>query len=606
MFDEGSQKPTPASWEDDTLRIYTAPVRDTLFVLDELLDVTNQDLPAFEELDRDLVEAVAGEAGRFFAEVIAPLNEVSDAQGCTRNPDGSVTTPDGFPEAYRALVEAGWATLALPAEHGGQGMPHVLATAVEEYSNSACQAFTMFGGLTHAAVAMLDASGSEELKQAYLEPLVSGEALGVMALTEPQCGTDLGLMRTRAEPRGDGTYALSGEKIFCSGGEHDLTENIIHLVLARLPDAPAGSRGISLFVVPKLLPDGSRNALTCGAIEHKMGLHGSATCAMHYDGATGYLLGEENAGLAAMFIMMNAARLSCGNHGLALAERAYQNACAYALDRKQGRAQGTRADPAAAADPIIVHPDVRRMLMDARAFTEGFRALIAWTALQLDVAEHSDDAQRAADADALVGFLTPVIKAHGTDRGFEVAVAMQQVFGGHGYVREWGMEQYVRDARVAMIYEGANGVQALDLVGRKLLRDGGRTADRFFAMVEDDCAKGPEEIAGPVLSALSDARGAARWLLENAGADPDNAGAGSYAFLQLIGMLATGWMWLRIAQVAQARLDEGAETGDFYEWKLATARHYARRGLAGTQGLRQKVELGAQDLMALPAEAFAQ
>lgn len=588
------------------MRLYKAPVRDSLFVLNELLNVTRYGhLPPFAELDKDMIGALLGEAGRFFAEVIAPLNEVSDREGCTRYPDGTVTTPSGFPDAYRSYVEAGWGTLALPCEFGGQGMPHILATMVEEYCNSACHAFTMYPGLTHGAAAMLSESGSDALKDAYLPGLVSGEMLATMALTEPQCGTDLGLIRTRAELFENGTYAITGEKIFCSGGEQDLTENIVHLVLARLPDAPPGSRGISLFLVPKILPNGARNSVSCGAIEHKMGVHGSATCAMNFDRASGFLLGEESAGLAAMFVMMNAARLSCGNHGLAQAERAYQNACAYALDRKQGRAPGQRADPAAPADPIIVHPDIRRMLMDARAFIEGFRALVAWTALQIDLAEHSTNAEEATHAQMLVGLMTPVLKAFGTDRGFETTVAMQQVLGGHGYISEWGMDQYVRDARVAMIYEGTNGVQALDLVGRKLLRDDGHAAEQFFALVEGDCAKGPHEIAVSVEAALADARSAARWLLQNAGKDAAIVGGSSYAFLQLLGVLAVGWMWLRMANLARETLDGTTEDPDFYVWKLTTARHYADRHLPETSVLRRKVELGADSLMGLPAEAFA-
>src|SRR5690606_30839831 len=504
---------------------YTPPLRDTRFVLSKLLELE-------ETVDGELMEAILTEAGRFAASVIAPLNPIGDRQGCTRHPDGSVTTPTGYPEAYRQYRESAWGTLALPEEHGGQGLPHVLATVVEEFLNSACHAFNMYPGLTHGAVSVLLDRGSEELKGAYLPKLVSGEWLGTMALTEPQAGTDLGLIRTKAEPRGDGSYAVTGEKIFCSGGEHDLTENIVHLVLAKLPGAADGSRGISLFLVPKVLPDGTRNALNCGAIEHKMGIHGSATCAMNFEGATGWLIGEENQGLAAMFIMMNVARLSCGNQGLAQAELAYQNAAAYALERRQGRAPGSKAG----ADPLIVHPDVRRMLMDARAFTEGFRALVLWTAHQID-ASHSGD----ADAEALVSFLTPVLKAYGTDRGFETAVAMQQVFGGHGYVAEWGMEQIVRDARVAMLYEGANGVQALDLVGRKLVRDEGVTAERFIALVEAGCETAPKELhvlSAPLREAMHEAREAALWLLSIGKTDPNGLGAGSYAYLRLIGVVA--------------------------------------------------------------------
>ena len=571
---------------------YTHPARDTRFVLHDLLRVSE-----VVAVDADVVDSIVEEAGRFAADVVAPLNRVADAEGCTRHPDGSVSTPRGFREAYRAYAESGWGTLALPEPYGGQGLPHVLATVVEEYLNSACHAFNMYPGLTHGAVAALLAGGSEELKQRYVARLVAGEWLGTMALTEAQAGTDLGLIRTRAEPQGDGTWRITGEKIFCSGGEHDLTENIVHLVLARLPDAPEGSRGISLFVVPKILPDGTRNAVSCGSIEHKMGIHGSATCVMNFDGATGWLVGEPNAGLAIMFVMMNAARLSCGNQGLAQAELSYQNAVAYVSERKQGRAPGSRQ-----ADPLIVHPDVRRMLMDARAFIEGFRALVAWTALQIDLSHTAASEAERASADALVGFLTPVIKAFGTDKGFETAVAMQQCFGGHGYVAEWGMEQIVRDARVAMIYEGANGVQALDLVNRKLLRDGGEACERFLALVEGTCEGVDAELrwmSGPLREGVHEAREAARWLLSEGTIEPADIGAGSYAFLQLIGTVAVGWMWLRMAQIAQAK------DGPFHAAKLATARHYALRTLPDCGALRRKVEAGSEALMALSPEQFA-
>ncbi len=569
---------------------YAPPVRDVRFILDNLLDV---------EVDGELVEAILDESARFAAEVIAPLNRVGDQQGCTRHADGSVTTPAGFAEAYRQYRESGWGTLALPEAHGGQGLPHVLATVVEEFLDSACHAFNMYPGLTHGAVAALMARGSAELKAAYLPKLVSGEWLGTMALTEAQAGTDLGLIRTKAEPKGDGSFAVTGEKIFCSGGEHDLTGNIVHLVLAKLPGAPDGSKGISLLLVPKILPDGSRNAVSCGAIEHKMGVHGSATCVMNFDGATGWLVGGENEGLAAMFIMMNAARLSCGNQGLAQAELAYQNAAAYALERKQGRAPGSKA----AADPLLVHPDVRRLLMDAKAFTEGFRALVLWTAAQIDLSHSAEDAAERAEAEALVGLLTPVLKGYGTDKGFETTVAMQQVFGGHGYVAEWGMEQIVRDARVAMLYEGANGVQALDLAGRKLLRDGGQTAERFIALVEGECETAPNELhflAAPLREAMHEAREAALWLVSTGKTSFDDLGAGSYAFMQLLGAVAVGWMWLRLAKAALPRADD-----PFCAAKLVTAKHYALRTLPETVMLRRRVEAGAETLMALPAEAFA-
>jgi alkylation response protein AidB-like acyl-CoA dehydrogenase len=568
---------------------YSPPVRDVRFILDHLLDL---------EVDGELVEAILGESARFAAEVIAPLNRVGDQQGCTRHADGSVTTPAGFADAYRQYRESGWGTLALPEAHGGQGLPHVLATAVEEFLDSACHAFNMYPGLTHGAVAALMDRGSEALKAGYLPKLVSGEWLGTMALTEAQAGTDLGLIRTKAEPKGDGSFAVTGEKIFCSGGEHDLTDNIVHLVLAKLPGAPEGSKGISLLLVPKVLPNGSRNSVSCGAIEHKMGVHGSATCVMNFDGATGWLVGGENEGLAAMFIMMNAARLSCGNQGLAQAELAYQNAAAYALERKQGRAPGSKA----AADPLLVHPDVRRLLMDAKAFTEGFRALVLWTAGQIDLSQHAETAEERAESEALVGLLTPVLKGYGTDKGFETAVAMQQVFGGHGYVAEWGMEQIVRDARVAMLYEGANGVQALDLAGRKLLRDGGQTAERFVALVENECEAAPAELhflTAPLREAMHEAREAALWLGSAGKVSFDDLGAGSYAFMQLLGVVAVGWMWLRLAKAALGEADD-----PFCAAKLVTARHYALRALPEAMTLRRRVEAGSETLMALPGEAF--
>ena len=579
----------------DPVPSYTAPTRDTRFVLNELLRIGDRpELGA----DAELIDTIVDEAGRFAAEAIAPLNRIADQQGCTRHADGSVTTPTGFPKAYRAYRESGWGTLALPPEYGGQGLPHVLATAVEEYLDSGCHAFFMYPGLTHGAVAALLARGSDELKARYVPKLVSGEWLGTMALTEAQAGTDLGLIRTRAEPQADGSYRITGEKIFCSGGEHDLTDNIVHLVLARLPGAPEGSRGISLFVVPKLLPDGARNAASCGAIEHKMGIHGSATCVMNFDGATGWLIGEPNAGLAAMFIMMNAARLSCGNQGLAQAELAYQSAAAYALERKQGRAAGSTAS----ADPLIVHPDVRRMLMDARTFTEGMRALVAWTALQIDVSHRAASEDERAAADALVGFLTPVIKGFGTDKGFEAAVAMQQCFGGHGYIAEYGMEQIVRDARVPMIYEGANGVQALDLAARKLARDNGQVAERFLALAEaacDDADASVRFIAVPLREAVHEAREAIRFLVTAAKSEPDALGAGSYAFMHLVGTLALGWMWLRMAEIAAGR-----ETDPFYAAKLATARFYAERWLPDCANFTRKIESGSAAMMALAPEQF--
>ncbi|MBO9519481.1 MAG: acyl-CoA dehydrogenase [Porphyrobacter sp.] len=578
---------------------YTPPLRDVRFVLTNLLDIEGySSLPAFAAVDADLIDSIIEEGGRFCAEVIAPINQVGDREGCTRHADGSVTTPQGFPDAYAQYRDAGWGGLAMPEEFGGQGLPHVLGTAVEEFLNSSCHAFNMYTGSIIGAVLTLAAKASDELKAEWLPKIVSGEWLATMALTEAQAGTDLGLIRTKAEASDDGSFVISGEKIFCSGGEHDLTDNIVHLVLAKLPGAPEGSRGISLFLVPKVLPDGSRNAVSCGAIEHKMGIRASATCVMNFDGAKGWLVGAENEGLAAMFIMMNATRLSCGNQGLGHAEHAYQKAVSYALDRKQGRAPGSDA----VADPLVVHPDVRRMLMDARAFTEGFRALVLWTALQIDLSHGAASESERAEADALVGLLTPVIKAYGTDRGFETAVAMQQIFGGHGYIAEWGVEQIVRDARVAMLYEGANGVQALDLAGRKVARDKGAVLEQFLATVGSDCGDADEAldfISAPLSDAVREVREAAVALMTLAKADPNNLGAGSYAFLQMMGVTAIGWMWLRLAKAA---LPDREET--FCAAKLITARHYALHTLPQVGMLRQKVEAGAEVLMALPAEDF--
>ncbi len=588
---------------------YSPPAREIAFLLKDFLRVHERSEPAnYQMVDEDLIEAIAHEAGKFCAQVVAPLNPVADQQGCIRHEDGSVTTPEGFKEAYAAWVEAGWGTLSQPEEYGGQGMPHVLHTVLEEYLNSSCPGFMMYPGIMSGAVATVLSSATQELKDAYLPKMVSGEWLATMALTEGHAGTDLGLMKTSARKQDDGSYSISGEKIFISGGDHDLTENIVHLVLARVPDAPAGSRGISLFLVPKILPEtGEKNGVSVGSIEHKMGLHGSATCVLNLDEAKGWLLGEENAGLAAMFIMMNAARLGVGVQGLAHAEHSYQKAAAYALERKQGRGMGERPDPSAAADPLIVHPDIRRLLMDARAFAEGFRALVMWTAMQIDIAHDAQDAGERKKADAIVSFLTPVIKAFGSDRGFETAVNMQQVFGGHGYVTEWGMEQIVRDARIAMIYEGANGVQALDLAGRKTVKNGGAVAAAFFGMISRECdaaGDGLSFIADPLGKAVHHGEAATKALLENAAGNPDDMAGGAYAYMQLVGTLAVGWMWLRLAVLAQDNLEAGEGDARFLQAKLATARFYAEQQLPLCTTLRHRVKAGAGAMMALDAEQF--
>jgi alkylation response protein AidB-like acyl-CoA dehydrogenase len=539
---------------------------------------------------------------------------VGDKQGCTRHADGSVTTPEGFKEAYQAYVEAGWGTLSAPVEYGGQGLPHVVSMAFEEYMSSSNMAFGMYPGLTHGAVSAILVKGSDAQKATYAPNMISGKWTGTMNLTEPHCGTDLGLIRTKAVPNGDGSYAISGTKIFISSGDHDLAENIVHLVLAKTPDAPDSVKGISLFIVPKFLVNedgslGARNSLGCGSLEHKMGIHGNATCVMNYDGATGYLVGEENKGLAAMFIMMNVARLGVGQQGLGIAEVAYQNAVQYAHDRRQGRALTGPQDLGEKADTLFVHPDIRRMLMDAKAFTEAMRALCLNGALLADIIHGGQTEEERQAADDLLGLLTPVIKGYGTDKGYDVATNAQQVYGGHGYVGEWGMEQYVRDARITMIYEGANGVQAMDLVGRKLAQNGGRSVQAFFKLVDDECAAAKSGAMADFAERLEKANGELKastmWFMANGMANPNNVGAGAHHYMHIMGIVALGLQWLRMAQAANAAITGGAANAKFYEAKLVTARYFAERFFPDCGSLRRKIEAGSEAVMALEPELFA-
>lgn len=594
------------------MAIYKAPIRDMQFVLHDLIDAeSNFDRLGFDEASADVIDAILEEGAKLCENVIFPTNRTGDQEGC-RFADGRVTTPSGFRDAYQALKEGGWMSLACDPEFGGQGLPNTLSVFFEEMLQSSNMAFSLFPGLTRGAYVAMMAHASDELKQQYLPKMVEGTWSGVMCLTEAHSGTDLGLLRTRAEPRDNGSYGITGTKIFITGGEQDLTENIIHLVLARLPDAPEGSRGISLFLVPKFLVDedgnpGERNSVECGSIEHKMGIRGASTCVMNYDNATGWMVGEPNRGLAAMFSMMNHERIMVGQQGLSQAEVAYQSAVDYARERLQGRSLSGPKFSDKPADPIIVHPDVRRMLLNARAFNEGARALLGWVALLVDEEERDADPSRREAAEDLVALMTPVIKAYFTDMGTEVCNSCLQVFGGHGYIAEWGMEQLVRDVRISQIYEGANGIHAMDLVRRKLPMHDGRLVRRYFEVLDGFLETQAEDAAmkdfvDPVAEATARLKNATEWLARTGPENPENIGAAAYDYLRLMGLTALGHMWAMSARVALDK-EDGDNTG-FYQAKLTTARYFMSKIMPQTAALLAAITAGSETLMSLDADAF--
>jgi alkylation response protein AidB-like acyl-CoA dehydrogenase len=593
---------------------YTAPLRDMRFVLHELHDGTSLNhLPGLEEATPELLDTVLEEAAKLIGTVLVPLNASGDAEGC-RWDDGVVHTPKGFKEAYRAFVAGGWGSLNSDPAYGGQGLPESVSKLVEEMICASNLSFGLYPGLSHGAYLALKSHGSETLKSLYLPKLVDGSWAGTMCLTEPQCGTDLGLLRTKAVPQADGSYKLTGSKIFISSGEHDLTENIIHLVLARMPDAPPGIKGISLFVVPKFLPQpdgslGARNGVLCTGIEHKMGIKASATCQISFDEAQGWLVGEPNKGMRAMFVMMNSERLSVGTQGLGIGEAAYQSAVAYAKDRLQGRSLAGAKHPEKSADPIIVHPDVRRALMTMRANNEGCRALGVWVANALDRMERATDPVERAEADEFIALMTPIVKALFTDLGFESANLALQVYGGHGYIAQNGVEQYVRDARIAMIYEGTNGVQALDLVGRKLPANMGRSLRRFFHPVAEFIeAHAEDPQVGALVQAYAKAFGALQlataFIAQKGLSDPEEAGAAASDYLRLFGVVALGFMWVRMAKVAVDKLAAGGDDLDFYRAKRTTAAFYIERILPQAGALLYAIKAGKASMMSLEESAF--
>jgi alkylation response protein AidB-like acyl-CoA dehydrogenase len=588
---------------------YTAPTKDMSFLLHEVLKVEDSGIPGYEELAPDFTGAVLEEAGKIASQVLAPLNMVGDKEGCTLE-NGVVRVPTGFQAAFDQVREGGWTGIDCDPEYGGQGMPNIIGTMVGEIFSGANQSFTMYQGLTHGAQSAIHVHGTDEQKAKFLPKMISCEWTGTMNLTESHCGTDLGLMRTKAVPQDDGSYKITGEKIFISSGEHEMSENIIHLVLAKIPGGPEGIKGVSLFIVPKfkINKDGSigeRNGVTCGNIEEKMGIHGNSTCVMVYNEAEGYLLGEMHKGMRAMFTMMNEARLGVGMQGLAQAEVAYQNAVTYARDRLQGRAVTGVENPDGPADPLIVHPDIRRSLLDQKSFVEGARAFLLWGAALIDQAHLNND----KDADGLVSLMTPVIKGFMTDKGYDMTVQAQQIYGGHGYIEEWGMSQFTRDARITMIYEGANGVQALDLVGRKLGSGGGKYVMAFFDLVKDFIKEnkdieGMQDFINPLKQASKDLQAAGMFFMQNGMKNPNEALAGSYDFMHMFGHVCLGLMWGRMAKASLEALEKGTGDTAFYETKLKTGRYYMARQLPATGMHLARIQSGAEVVMGLDAEAF--
>jgi len=588
---------------------YFAPVKDQQFILHDVLKLSTSNIPGYSDLEQEFTGAILEESGKLACEVMAPLNMIGDTEGCHLE-NGVVRTPTGFKEAFEQFKAGGWAGIDMPEKYGGQYMPAVLASAVNEHFLASNQSFSMFHGLTHGAASAILTHGTEDQKDMYLPKMASCNWTGTMNLTEPQCGTDLGLMRTKAEPNKDGTFSISGQKIFISAGEHDMAENIIHLVLAKIPGGPDGIKGVSLFIVPKFMVKadgalGNRNSLSCGAIEHKMGIHGNPTCVMNYDGATGFLLGEAHKGMRAMFTMMNEARLGVGMQGLGQASIAYQNAVIYAKDRLQGRDVTGTKNPDGPADPLIVHPDIRRSLMDQKSFVEGARALVLWGSTWIDQAHREND----ADADGIISLITPVIKGFLTDQGYAMTIQAQQIYGGHGYIEEWGMSQFTRDARIAMIYEGANGVQALDLVGRKLGQNAGQHAMAFFDLVKTFCKEnadieGMDAFVTPLKKASKDLQAAAMYFMQSGMKNPNDALAGSNDFMHMFGHVCLGLMWAKMAKAALFALDNKATDTEFYLTKLTTGRYYMARQLPATGLHLQRITSGSDTVMGLEASAF--